>query len=231
MQVLIHKIRYLSKVDVVAHLQSIGSGYKIKDGSAFVAPRPFPKIGVVAIAASTGGPHAINSILSQLPATFPFPIVISQHISEGFTQGMVDWLKCGTPLTIAVAEHGDRLMSGHVYVNPAENSMRVSEQGIILLGARDASQIYNPCCNTLLASVATAYRKRVIGLILSGMGDDGVSGMQSIKMAGGATLAQDAKSSVVYGMNRLAAERGYIHKVVPLAGIPEELMQRAGVRL
>ena len=106
--------------------------------------------------------------------------------------------------------------------------MRVSEQGAIILGDRDVSQIYNPSCNTLLTSVAAAYRNGAIGLIMSGMGDDGVAGMQAIKMAGGATLAQDAKSSVVFGMNRVAVERGYIHKVMPLAEYPGELMQRAG---
>ena len=230
-QTLIHKIRYLAKVDVAAHLRAIGGRDKTNDGRGIPPQKIFPKIGVVAIAASTGGPQAINTILSHLPAAFPFPIVITQHIAEGFTQGMADWLNNGTPLTVVVAVHGARLTPGHVYINPAEHTMRVSEQGIISLGDRDTSQIYNPSCNTLLSSVATAYRKGVIGLIMSGMGDDGVTGMQAIKLAGGAALAQDAESSVVFGMNRLAIERGFIHKVVPLAKIPAELMQRAGVHL
>jgi two-component system chemotaxis response regulator CheB len=143
---------------------------------------------------------------------------------------MVDWLNSGTPLTVVVASNGARLMPGHVYVNPAEKAMRVSELGMVTLGERDASQIYHPSCNTLLTSVAAAYRKSAIGLIMSGMGEDGVVGMQAIKAAGGATLAQDAKSSVVYGMNRIAVERGFIHKVLPLEKIPVELVQYAGNR-
>jgi two-component system chemotaxis response regulator CheB len=185
--------------------------------------------GIVAIAASTGGPQAVNAILPNLPATFPLPIVITQHIAEGFTQGMVDWLNGGTPLTVVMARNDAQLVPGHVYINPAENSMRINDKGVIILGDRDASHIFHPCCNTLLTSVAAAFQKSVIGLILSGMGDDGVAGMQAIKMAGGSTLAQDAESSVIYGMNRLAVERGYIHKIVPLVKIPAELKQRAGI--
>ncbi|MFA7403218.1 MAG: chemotaxis-specific protein-glutamate methyltransferase CheB [Pelobacteraceae bacterium] len=230
-QTLIHKIRYLSKVDVAAHLQTIGGRDKIASGSVIPVLSVPTKIGIIAIAASTGGPQAINFILSHLPASFPFPIVITQHIAEGFTQGMADWLNNGTPLTVVMASNGSRLTPGFVYINPAEHSMRVNEQGGIILGDRDVSQIYNPSCNTLLSSVAAAYRKSAIGLIMSGMGDDGVSGMHAIKVAGGATLAQDAESSVVFGMNRVAVERGYIHKVIPLAKIPAELVQRAGVRL
>ncbi|HIJ80314.1 MAG TPA: chemotaxis-specific protein-glutamate methyltransferase CheB [Desulfuromonadales bacterium] len=228
---LIKKIRLLSKVDVTSHLMSMRrvSGEGVRRDMA-VKRTPAAAGGIVAIAASTGGPQAIHTILMQLPAHFPVPIVITQHIAEGFTQGMVDWLNMGTPLTIHVAVNGDRVQAGHVYINPAENSMKISEQGVIVLGDRDARQIYHPSCNTMLTSVAAAYHKGAIGLIMSGMGDDGVSGIHAIRTAGGTTLAQDAKSSVVYGMNRLAIERGHIQKVVQLADIPAELAYQAGIR-
>ncbi|MEI6206679.1 MAG: chemotaxis-specific protein-glutamate methyltransferase CheB [Desulfuromonadales bacterium] len=227
-QTLIGKIRYLARVDVPTHLKSIRNRDKNGAENVIAAVTGFPKIGVIAIAASTGGPQAIHTILSHLPASFPFPIVITQHIAEGFTQGMVDWLNGSTALAVVMANNGARLAPGHVYVNPAEHSMRISEQRIVILGERDTCKIYNPCCDTLLSSVASVYRKEAIGLILSGMGDDGVAGMQAIKIAGGATLAQDAASSVVFGMNRVAVELGCIHKVLPLVKIPAELMQRAG---
>ena len=226
---LIHKIRYLAKVDVAAHLKVVGNPDKAGSGSGVPVHGGVTKTGIIAIAASTGGPQAILSVLSLLPAAFPLPIIITQHIAEGFTQGMVSWLNAGTPLTVVMAGNGACVEPGHVYVNPAEYSMRISERRLIILGERDVRQIYNPCCNTLLVSVAAIYRKEAVGLIMSGMGDDGVAGMQAIRMAGGSTLAQDAESSVVYGMNRVAVERGCIHKVVPLAKIPAELMQRAGV--
>lgn len=223
---LIKKVRLLARVDVTAHLQTMGKQSGTARVNSEVIHTNVAKRKIVAIAASTGGPQAIYSILSQLPADFPVPMVITQHIAEGFTQGMVDWLNMGTPLKVQVAVNGDCLAAGHVYINPAEHSMRITGQGLVVLGDRDTKQLYNPSCNTLLSSVAQTYRNGAIALIMSGMGDDGVTGMQSIKMAGGVTLAQDAKSSVVYGMNRLAVERGYVQRVVPLANIPAELIQR-----
>ena len=230
MRNLIKKVRLLAKVDVSAHLKAMRGPSGAVGANGGTIQKNFSKGGIVAIAASTGGPQAIHFILSHLPAQFPVPIVITQHIAEGFTQGMVDWLKSVTPLKIHVAGHGDYLAAGHVYVNPAEHSMRITELGMIILGEKDASQVYNPSCNTLLSSIASAYRERSIGLILSGMGGDGVSGMQAIKKAGGATLAQDAASSVIFGMNRLAVERGCVDRVMALADIPTELMKRVGGR-
>jgi two-component system chemotaxis response regulator CheB len=227
-QTLISKVRYLAKVDVAAHLRAMGNRGKARCESAAVVQHGSSKAGIVAIAASTGGPQAIQAVLSHLPAAFPVPIVITQHIAEGFTEGMVEWLNGVTLLPVVMAANGARLASGHVYVNPAEHSMSITPQGMIILGDRDAGQIYRPSCNTLLSSVAVAYRKGAIGLIMSGMGDDGVAGMQAIKVAGGVTLAQDANSSVVYGMNRVAVERGFIDKVVQLTNIPDELMQLTG---
>jgi len=229
---LISKIRLLSNVDVSAHQLALGrKNVATEDNRPVQGSVGVTKAALVAIAASTGGPQAIHSILSRLPRTFPAPVIITQHIAEGFTQGMVDWLNAATPLTVVVAGNGDRPCAGHVYVNPAEHSMRITAQGVIVLGDREAGQVYNPSCNTLLCSVAATYKKEAIGLIMSGMGDDGVAGMNEIRMAGGTTLAQDAKSSVVFGMNRLAVERGYVQKVVTLDKIPAELMQRVGTRV
>lgn len=230
MRNLIKKIRLLARVNVSAHLQSMRGQSAVVGAKKTAVQSGVTKSRVVAIASSTGGPQAIHTILSHLPASFPAPIVITQHIAEGFTQGMVDWLNMGTPLAVQVACNGDILAAGNVYVNPAEHSMRITEQGMIILGARETHHVYHPSCNTLLSSVSAAYRERTIGLILSGMGDDGVSGMQAIRTAGGTTLAQDASSSVIYGMNRIAVERGCIDKVVALAEIPDELLHRAGGR-
>lgn len=227
---LIKKIRLLARVDVALHLQTMRGQSGIGAAKKVAIQKDVSKGKIIAIASSTGGPQAIHKILSHLPVQFPAPVVITQHIAEGFTQGMVDWLNMGTPLTVRVACNGDILAAGHVYVNPAEHSMRITEQGMIVLGERETSQVYHPSCNTLLSSVSAAYRERTVGLILSGMGDDGVSGMQAIRKAGGTTLAQDAASSVIYGMNRIAVDAGCIDRVLALADIPDELMHRAGGR-
>ena len=225
---LIKKVRLLAGVDISSHLLTMKRPSGAVGVNNRVTQKGGAKGGIIAIASSTGGPQAINNILSRLPAQFPVPIVITQHIGEGFTQGMVDWLNSGTPLTVHVAGNGDYLAAGHVYVNPAEHSMRITEQGMVIISDRDVRHLYHPSCNTLLLSVAAAYRERAAGLILSGMGEDGVSGMQAIRKGGGTTFAQDAGSSVVFGMNRVAIERGCIDRVLALAEIPSALMQLAG---
>lgn len=228
---LVKKIRVLAKVDVSAQLMTMRGPSGTSRASRVTLPTGSSKVDIVAIAASTGGPQAINTILKQLPAGFPVPIVVAQHIAEGFTQGMVDWLNLATPLNVRVAVNGDLLAAGSVYVNPAEQSMVITGQGKVALGPGDVRQVYHPSCNTLLSSLAAAYGKGALGLIMSGMGDDGVLGMEAIRKAGGATLAQDATSSVIFGMNRLAVERGWIDSVLPLGEIPAELIQRTGGRL
>jgi len=224
MRNLIKKIHLLSKVDVAAHLGTIGGkpSMSVVNGTAVQAGLQRER--VVAIAASTGGPQAINTILSHLPASYPAPIIITQHIGEGFTQGMVEWLNSGTRLKVVVAANGEKVAPGNVYINPAEHSMRLTPQGIIILGDKEKGQIYNPSCNIMLDSVATSYRERAIGLILSGMGDDGAAGMQAIRKAGGYTIAQDEKSSVIFGMNRVAVKSGCIKHVLALADIPNHLI-------
>ncbi len=224
---LIRKVKILSRISVEAAQKALG--LRAIKATASVEPPLEEGAGVkiVAIASSTGGPQAINFILSRLPATFPAPIVISQHVIEGFSQGMADWLDAGTALTVTMATKGVQPEPGTVYLSPSEASMKISRQGVILLVPTEAAQVYHPSCDLLLTSVAEAYRDEALGLILSGMGDDGVLGMQALKAAGGFTLAQDEQSSVVYGMNGLAVSRGLIDKVLPLDEIPAELLRRA----
>lgn len=236
-QSLIKKVKLLSRVDMAAHMASkrmrLGAS---PAGDAMDRSFPDAKHAsvaggrVMAIASSTGGPQAIQAILSRLPADFPAPVVIAQHIAKGFTRGMAEWLESSTRLKVREAGNGDTIAAGYVHINPAEFSMRITRQGTIVLGEPESRGGYCPCCDTLLRSVAESFRERAFGLILSGMGDDGCEGMSAIKNAGGTTLAQDEHSSVIYGMNRLAVERGCIDRVVPLADIPAEVMRLAGVK-
>lgn len=227
-QNLIKKIRVLSNHDIIAHLdatkQWVGKSR---------APQPLlgtngRNARIVAIAASLGGPQALYSILSQLPADFPAPVLIAQHIADGFTQGMVEWLKSSTPLRVNVLHNGSRLLPGTVHVNPAELSVVAIREESVVLSERNQLERYRPSCNALLSSIAETYRDRAVGVILSGMGSDGVEGMGAIKVAGGITIAQDGQSSVVYGMNRLAIEGGHIDKVMPVSHIPDVLLQLVG---
>ena len=223
-QKLVQKVRLLARVDVRAHRETMQRGKRALQGKGGATHPLQPGDRIVAIAASTGGPQAIQHILSQLPAGFPAPIVMTQHIAEGFALGMADWLNSTTRLTVTQAVNGDRLAPGHAYLNPPQHSMRVNGQGVIVLSERDPRLIYNPSCDTVLQAVAQAYGGRAVGVILTGMGDDGVLGMEAIRNAGGVTLAQDAASSAIFGMNAIALKRGCIDRVLPLSEIAAELV-------
>jgi len=222
---LIKKIKILATVDSGA-LQAARSG-KASIGTlheTHSCSECTNRIKIVAIASSTGGPQALYNILSHLPADFSCPIVIAQHIADGFAQGMAGWLGGGTPLTVHIAQNRDQLLPGNVYINPPEFSMRVTPAMQVVLTERSDQARYRPTCDTLLNSVASSFREGSIGVILSGMGDDGAKGIRAIKEAGGHTLAQSASSSVIYGMNRIAVESGQIVRVLSLEEIAAELL-------
>lgn len=221
---LVKKVRVLSGVRVITH---INAGKRFVADEAIAAHLPVKeetRPGIVAIASSTGGPQALSHIFSHLPANYPVPIVVAQHISDGFACGMAEWLNSKSPLEIALPEQGAPLLPGRVYIASSEHKTVIDSQKRIQLSERPGNEIYRPSCNTLLSSAAGAFGPCCVGVILTGMGDDGVEGMRLIKAAGGVTLAQDAESSVVFGMNRFAVERGYCDRVVPLADIPAELL-------
>ncbi|MBU0483810.1 MAG: chemotaxis-specific protein-glutamate methyltransferase CheB [Proteobacteria bacterium] len=216
----IEQVKILSRVKVITHLKSRAKTGNGKDESDDKVP--FKKI--IAIAASTGGPNALNTILPELPKDYCCPIVIAQHISDGFEIGLAEWLSKISKLQVKVAEDGDLLMAGHVYISPPNRHMVVNYNNRISFLEKKARDIYHPSCDILLMSVATVYGAKTIGVILTGMGKDGVIGMQKIKEMQGKTIAQDQSSSIVFGMPKIAIETGCIDKVLPLAQIGQELL-------
>ena len=183
---------------------------------------------VFAIASSTGGPQALAHVLSQLPADFHAPIVIAQHISDGFIDGMAQWLSGVCQLNVKVAQDGEPLRNGCVYLSPSEQHMTVTTERCIKLKARAVGDIYRPSCDVLLTSVAEAFGAQAVGLIMTGMGRDGPQGMQAIHNKGGVTWAQDEASSVIYGMNAEAVNLGVIQRQLPLSTIASEMLRIAG---
>ena len=185
---------------------------------------------VFALAASTGGPQALLSVLSELPADFNCPILIAQHVIPGFAAGMATWLDTESSLPVKLAEQGEPIVPGRVYLSPSEAHLRVAVgdtlDTIDLLALR-AGDTYRPSCNVLLESVAAAYGKRAVGIVLTGMGSDGAKGLACIRAAGGRTLAQDEASSVIYGMNRVAVEGGAVERVLPLEEIAGAMVRLA----
>lgn len=218
------KLKLLSKVSVISHISG-------RLGRRPSAPPEMPVSSeifsdqIIAIASSTGGPDALSIILSRLPETFPLPIVIAQHISDGFVSGMVGWLRTLSRIEIKVAMNGEYLRPGTAYVCPSEHHMQVNRSKRIIFVERHAKDIYRPSCDVLLSSVAESFGKKAIGVILTGMGNDGVAGIIRIREAGGWTIAQDEKTSVIFGMPKLAIERGGIDTVLPLEAISGEIVR------
>lgn len=220
----ISKIKLLSGIRVITHLKGRRAPVDIKKDVSPVF-NGTQKERLVAIASSTGGPEALSIILAGLPGNLPCPVVVAQHISDGFVPGMVEWLGRASGMKIKVAVEGERLIAGTVYVSPSEKNMEINRQLLVHLMDRRLSDIYRPSCDTLLMSAAGVYGHNAVGVILTGMGSDGLRGMRGIKDAKGITIAQDEKSSVVYGMNKVAVDSGCIDRVLPLDKISGEIIR------
>ncbi|WP_346355945.1 chemotaxis protein CheB [Azotosporobacter soli] len=218
---LLHKLRVLAGVKVIRHISGREEGRANSD--AMSAKMKKEHLKAVIIASSLGGAAILEIILSQLAADFPAPIVVAQHISEGFSEELADWLDHKTSLTVRVATHGARLLPGLVLIAPPEYDVRIAAQGTVALSPCLPGVIYHPCCDSLLSSAADVYQEAVVGVILTGMGADGVEGIAAIKRAGGFTMAQDEESSLIYNMPRLAIERGLIDLVVSADAIAAEI--------
>jgi len=158
------------------------------------------QIEVVVVGASTGGPIALNRLLSSLPAKFPIPILIVQHISQGFTQGFVEWLMNTTNLPIHLAYHGEVALPGHVYVAPDNHHMGIEKSLRIHLSKESAINGLRPSVAFLFQSAAVNFGASAMGVLLTGMGRDGADELKLLRDKGAITIAQDKQSSVVHGM-------------------------------
>ena len=176
-----------------------------------VAPTPPPaksdrKIRLIAIGASTGGPGVVAEILGGLPAVPP--ILLVQHIAPGFTAGLCEWLNRGTRLEVKLAISGESVRPGTVYLAPEGMQMGIATEGRIRLMKEPAEDGFCPSATYLFHSVAESYGQSAIGILLTGMGRDGASGLKRLSEAGGVTIVQDEETSVVFGMPAEAIRLG-----------------------
>jgi two-component system chemotaxis response regulator CheB len=178
--------------------------------------RPVRPVRVVAIAASTGGPAVLHRLLGDLPRDFGVPIVIVQHMSAGFVRGLARWLSDVAPGPVRVARDGDVLGAGAILLAPDGAHLRVTAEGTVRLDHGPVIGGHRPAATALLESAAEVYGDRAIGVVLTGMGRDGVDGLARLHAAGAVTLAQDAASSAVFGMPRAALEAGVVEQVLSL---------------
>jgi two-component system chemotaxis response regulator CheB len=184
-----------------------------------VAPPTGAPNKIVAIGVSTGGPQALEFVLSQLPGDFPGAITVVQHMPDGFTDMFARRLDEVCPLRVKEAQSGDLLLPGRVLICPGSRHMKVKRLplgDIAVLSDEPRVNGHRPSVDVLLRSVAEEFRANAVGVLMTGMGDDGAEGLGAIKKEGGMTIAQSEESCVVYGMPKAAIERGYAIRVVGL---------------
>jgi len=183
---------------------------------------------VIGIGASAGGPGALATLLGSLPADFPLPILVVQHLSSDFVPGLTEWLDRVCNLNVRLAIAGEIPMAGTVYVAPGNRHLRFGADRRLVLDSMVGGYRHCPAVDALFESMATMYRSQSLGIILTGMGDDGAAGLGLIRDNGGHTIAQDEPSSVVFGMPAAAIARGAAEVILPLSEIGIALQHMVG---
>ena len=241
----VHKVKLLAKVKVIRHIAGHSSIEKAAEPDEFytleekiaqnrVSSCVTGRNGsparrkIVAVASSTGGPKALALFLSSLPADFPAPVVVAQHVHEDFSRALVNWLDPLIPMKVRLAQADDSLEAGIVYIAPAGRHMQVKAGHRIGFKEKTSTDICSPSCDLLLSSAARVFAADAVGVILTGMGEDGAVGMLDIKQSGGATIAQDENTSLIYGMPKAAIENGCVDRILPLGKIADEVMSLVG---
>jgi two-component system chemotaxis response regulator CheB len=188
-----------------------------------------PPSRIIAIGISTGGPNALQFLLAQIPADFPASILIVQHMPEGFTEMFAKRLDECSPLEVQEARSGDLLLAGRVLLCPGNRHMmvrRMPRGDMVVLTDAPHVNGHRPSVDVLFHSVAQEFSLTAVGVLMTGMGDDGASGLGAIKAAGGMTIAQSEESCVVSGMPRSAITKGYANRIVSLEGMAAYLLSQ-----
>jgi two-component system chemotaxis response regulator CheB len=222
---IIRRVKILSRVRVITHIRGRRAQHYRP-----VTPAQHPVVSgmqILAIGSSTGGPSALLSILGRLPQEFPLPIVIAQHIAEGFVPGLASWLDAGSKVSVVPAAEGAALSPGVAYMAATGSNMEV-EGMTIRFTKPQPGQLYIPSADTLFDSVARSYGPHAIGVLLTGMGADGALGLKKLLELGAPTIAQDEATSTVWGMPKAAIDLGAARAVLPVHEIAGAIMQLVG---
>ena len=174
---------------------------------------------IVVVGSSTGGPGALECFIEGLPANFPVPVVIAQHMPERFLESFAVRINAYTPLNVKIAKRGETLESGNIYIAPGTGNLVINRNPISdtpLFGftQRVFKEFNNPSVDSLFESASDVYKNRIIGVVLTGMGKDGTEGLKAIKSNKGYSVVQDEKSSVVFGMPKAAIDANVVDNVV-----------------
>lgn len=189
---------------------------------------------IVAIGVSTGGPQALTQVLPKLPASFPTPIVVVQHMPPMFTKSLAEDLDRRCQLRVSEATQGQPLRRGEIIIAPGGRQMRVAKLAtgpVVQLTDDPPERNCKPSADFLFRSVASNYGNRVLGVVLTGMGDDGTLGARQIKAGGGVIFAQDEASCVVYGMPKSIIDNNLADEVIPLSHVADHIVAAAAGRV
>lgn len=225
-----------SKVKLAAQTRLID----LRSGARVIVPARAMKRGgvvgivprsLVAIGASSGGPHALRYLLPRIPADFGAGIVIVQHMPESFTAMLARWLNEICEVEVREAVSGERVVPGTVLIAPGNAHMKIKRRPggpVVVIERGVAVNGHMPSVDVLFESVAREYKEEALGVILSGMGSDGAAGIGKMRERGAHTVAQDRDSCAIYGMPRVAVEKGFIDKVVPLSDMAAYIVSSVG---
>ena len=223
---LIADIRKYARVDVRRATEEA-----TEDSVADVPPPspnadPEPRgIRTVGIGASTGGPQALKRLLGALPADWPCPILVVQHIASGFTEDFAGWLDSCCALAVKTAVAGEQAVAGHVYVAPEDAHLGLSRDGRVHVSKSSRVGGHRPSATFLFNSLAQTHPEESLGILLTGMGEDGAVGLLHLRQAGGLTFAQNRESCIVFGMPQAAARLGAARRIVDLEHMASCMME------
>ncbi|MCE5272837.1 chemotaxis-specific protein-glutamate methyltransferase CheB [bacterium] len=222
---LIQLVKAMSEVKVVRRIRSLTPAAPSGSGMKASGPGPGRRdIRLVAIGASTGGPPVLQTILSGLPRNFPAPVLVVQHITVGFIQGLIDWLDSSSSVQVRLAQDGEVLMPGRAYFAPDNYQMGLLDPNRISLVDDPPENHLRPSVSYLFRSVARVCGKQAAAVLLTGMGCDGAAEMNLIRESGGLTIAQDRESSMIFGMPGEAQKLGAAGLVLPPGQIVDALL-------
>jgi two-component system, chemotaxis family, protein-glutamate methylesterase/glutaminase len=205
-------------------VRALGRAHVIRHPRARLrAPVTTRYASVIGICASTGGPQALAHVLRELPADYPIPILVVQHIGAGFTEGLARWLNRTVGMPVALAPDGERVTSG-VWLAPERAHLKVALTGRFRLDTETVAGRHRPSADVLLHSIAAVAGPAAVAVVLSGMGSDGAAGAAEVMRRGGLAMAQDEQSSAIFGMPLSAISQG-VDLVLSPAGIASYLLR------